>query len=88
MTGSRHAGSPCGSYHRLNVRRRDTRHIVDVSGRLTIAGMTALTFAMTGAVLLVTDDLFGGAVVVVTLVAVALVFSVLWFGLPLRRAAR
>jgi Family of unknown function (DUF6328) len=74
-----------GAYHRLNFSRGDKPHIVQVANRLAISGLVALSFAMTGAVLLVSDWLFDGAVVVVASVAVALLFAVLWFVLPLKR---
>jgi predicted membrane channel-forming protein YqfA (hemolysin III family) len=74
-----------GAYHRLNFARGDKPHIVAVANRLAIVGLIALSFAMTGAVLLVSDWLFDGTVVVVATGAVALMFAVLWFGLPLRR---
>ena len=73
------------AYHRLNFARGDKPHIVQVASRLTIAGVAALALAMTGAVLLVTDYLFSTATAIVTVAIVGLVFSVLWFGLPLRR---
>jgi O-antigen/teichoic acid export membrane protein len=73
------------AYHRLNFRRHDKEHIVDMAARLTIAGLAALSVAMSGAVLLVTDWLFDGAIVAITIVLVALMFSVLWFVLPLLR---
>jgi hypothetical protein len=73
------------AYHRLNFRRRDKEHIVEVAARLTIAGLGSLALAMTGAVLLVMDWLLDGAVVLVIVVVVALLFGVLWFVLPLLR---
>jgi Family of unknown function (DUF6328) len=73
------------AYHRLNFRRSDKTHIVDVSSRLTISGLGMLALAMVGAVMLVTDVLFGTTTVIVTTVAVALVFTVFWFAAPLAR---
>jgi hypothetical protein len=74
-----------GAYHRLNFSRGDKPHIVEVANRFAIAGLVALSFAMTGAVLLVSDWLFDGAVVVVGTAFVALLFALLWFAVPLRR---
>ena len=75
------------AYHRLNFRRRDKEHIVEIASKFTIGGLVALAFAMTGAVLLVMDWLLDGAVVAIIVALVALMFAVLWFGLPLRRRA-
>ena len=73
------------AYHRLNFRQGDKAHIVQVSSSLTIAGLVALSLAMSGAVLLVMDWLLDGAIVAITVGAVALGFAVLWFAVPLRR---
>ena len=73
------------AYHRLNFRQGDKEHIVEMASILTVAGLVALSLAMTGAVLLIMDWLFDGAIVVATFGIVALMFAVLWFGLPLRR---
>jgi hypothetical protein len=73
------------AYHRLNFRRRDKHHIVEVSSRLTIAGLGALALAMIGAVLLVTDVLFGTTMVIVTVTGISIVFVVLWFAAPVAR---
>lgn len=72
-------------YHRLNFRMRDKRHIVDVASRWAIAGVACLALAMTGAVMLVTDFLFGSATVAVTTAATLLMFALLWFAIPLAR---
>jgi Family of unknown function (DUF6328) len=69
-------------YHRLNFRRRDKEHIVEVAGVLTIVGLAVLALAMLGAVVLVTDWLFGTATTIVTGGIVALVFALFWFVLP------
>jgi predicted membrane channel-forming protein YqfA (hemolysin III family) len=73
------------AYHRLNFRQGDKEHIVNVASGLTIAGLVALSFAMSGAVLLVMDWLLDGAVVVIIFAVVALGFALLWFAVPLRR---
>jgi hypothetical protein len=73
------------AYHRLNFRRRDKEHIVAMAGRFTIMGLIALALAMTGAVVLVTDVIFESGTVWVTGLAVAALFVVLWFVLPLLR---
>ena len=76
------------AYHRLNFRRRDKRHIVETASRFAIVGLIALALAMLGAVITVTDFLFGVGTVLVTGGAVLLLFATLWFLLPLLRRRR
>ena len=73
------------AYHRLNFRRGDKRHIVEVASRFTILGLVALFVAMLGAVVLITDFLFGAETMAVTALGVFAVFTTLWFVLPLLR---
>ena len=73
------------AYHRLNFRQHDKQHIVEVASRFATAGLAALGFAMSGAVLLVTGVVFGDVTTGVTSAAVASAFVGLWFVLPLRR---
>ena len=76
------------SYHRLNFAQGDKPHIVRVASRLTVAGLALLALAMSGAVLLVTDFLFGSTTVAITTAAVVAMFALLWFALPLLRRAQ
>jgi hypothetical protein len=76
------------AYHRLNFRRSDKEHIVEVSSRLTLCGITALGVAMVGAVVLVTDFLFGLTTVVVATALVAGLFLTLWVVMPVLRRRR
>ncbi len=74
------------AYHRLRFHQRDREHIVEVSNRFAIAGIVALSLAMTGAVLLVTDFLYSSVVLIVLVAGgTGLVFAVSWYALPLRR---
>lgn len=73
------------AYHRLVFRERDKPHLIKLSSRFALAGLIALAVAMNGAVLLVTDLLFQATTVAVTIVMTAMLFSVLWFGIGLRR---
>jgi hypothetical protein len=74
--------------HRIRFRQDDKSYIVFTANRLTIAGLTFLALAMTGAILLVSDYLFSTttAVIATAVVAGALLWA--WFGSPLVRAAR
>ena len=71
--------------HRLEFQHGDKEHLVAVSNRLTIAGLTLVAFAMTGVVALLTDFVFGTATMIVATTALALAFVLLWYLLPLRR---
>jgi hypothetical protein len=73
------------AYHRLNFRRQKKKELVLVSNRLAIAGMIFLALAMSGAVMLITDVLFGTAATVAFTLAVAAMFAIFWGALPLRR---
>jgi hypothetical protein len=71
--------------HRIEFRRQDKAHIVMVGNQLAIVGLTFLAVAMTGAILLVTDVLFGGTASAISTGVVALAFAVLWYAIPLER---
>src|SRR6201991_4896818 len=77
------------AYHRLTFRYQQKHRLVFVSNRLAIPGLGVLALAMTCAILLVTNVLWGTvATTVVTTVAVLTMFGVLWVALPLRRRLR
>lgn len=72
------------AYHRMTFRFQRKRELVFVGNRMTIAGLGFLALAMTGAVVLITDFLFGTAATIGFGVAVATMFVLLWGVLPLR----
>ena len=74
--------------HRLRFHQDDRTYIIESANRLMIAGLVFLAIAIVGAVLLVTDFLFGGVGVIVWPGLVALVVVVLWFARPLLRTRR
>jgi Family of unknown function (DUF6328) len=73
------------AYHRMTFHLQQKRHLVFLANRFTIAGLGFLALAMTGAIMLITDVLFGGIATVVTSVAAAAMFAMLWYVLPLQR---
>jgi membrane-bound acyltransferase YfiQ involved in biofilm formation len=73
------------AYHRLMFRERDKPRLIALSSTFAVAGLAALATAMNGAVLLVTDVLFDGATVLVTVIATAALFAGLWFALGVAR---
>ena len=72
-------------HHRIAFRTQDKEYIVVRGNRLALAGTVLLALAMTGAIMLVTDVLFGTVAVVVATGLVALLFLVLWYAFPVRR---
>ncbi|MDQ3739173.1 MAG: DUF6328 family protein [Actinomycetota bacterium] len=74
-----------GMNHRLEFRHGDKEHLVELSNRLTIIGMSLLAVAMLGAFVLVTDLVFGGPIVAVGGVVLTTTFVTLWYLTPLRR---
>lgn len=76
------------AYHRLNFRQQRKDELVLISNRLAIAGLTFLALAMTGAIVLITDVLFGTTATVVFGVAALAMFIALWGLLPLRRSIK
>jgi Family of unknown function (DUF6328) len=75
------------AYHRLMFRERDKPRLIAISSKLAVGGLVALAVAMNGAVLLVTDVLFDGTTVIVTVVLTSALFGGLWFGLGAARRA-
>src|ERR1700742_49186 len=74
------------AYHRLTFRYQQKHRLVFISNRLAIAGLAVLALAMTCAIMLVTNVLFGTvATTVVTTTLVLTMFFVLWAVLPLKR---
>jgi len=75
-------------FHRLTFRLHQKRALVSIANRLTIAGLGFVALAMTGVILLISDVLFGTALVVVATLLTALLFALLWGVLPLRHRRR
>ena len=71
--------------HRLRFHQGDRAFVIETSNRLLIAGLVFLAASIIGAVLLITDFLFGGAAVWVYPPLLALMLVVLWFVRPLLR---
>jgi Family of unknown function (DUF6328) len=73
------------AYHRLTFRMQQKDHLVFLANRFAIAGLGALALAMTGAIVLITDVLYGPVATAVTGGLAFLTFVMFWYGLPLRR---
>lgn len=70
--------------HRIEFRQGLKYDVVQTGNLLTIAGLTVLAVAMTGAIALVTHYLFGQTTAIVTSAVAILAFVCVWFALPLR----
>jgi hypothetical protein len=73
------------AHHRIEFREQDKERIVMGGNRLAIAGLGLLATAMTGAITLVTDFLYGSTTTAVAAVLVALLFATVWYAVPIRR---
>jgi hypothetical protein len=73
------------AYHRMTFRQQQKDHLIFLANRLAIAGLGCLALAMTGAIMLITDVLFGTTATIITSAAAILVFALLWYALPLKR---
>jgi hypothetical protein len=75
-------------HHRLLFRLQEKEHIVLIANRLSLIGLTLLAVAVTGVVLLVTDFVLGDLAAIVVTCAIAVLFAVVWYTIPLRYGAR
>lgn len=73
------------AYHRITFRMQQKDHLVFLANRFAIAGLGTLALAMTGAIVLITDVLYGPTATAVTGALAFLTFAVFWHLLPLRR---
>jgi hypothetical protein len=73
------------AYHRILFRLGDKEHLVVVANRFTLAGLAFVGLSMLGSLLLVTDLMFDGAGVVVTIALAAVICVACWCVLPALR---
>jgi hypothetical protein len=71
--------------HRLLFHQGERPWLIEHANRMLIFGLVFLGLALIGAVLLVTDYLFGGAIVIIAPALTGLVLAGLWFARPLVR---
>jgi hypothetical protein len=76
------------AFHRLRFEDGDKAFLVAAGSRMTVGGLFFLAVAMTGAVLLVSDVLFDGTVVTITVAVAGLLYAGLWFGPGMARDVR
>jgi len=73
------------AYHRIHFRQRSKEELLFTSNRLAIAGLMFLAAAMVGAVVLITDVLYGTVPTVCFGLAAVALFGWFWGALPLMR---
>jgi Family of unknown function (DUF6328) len=76
------------AYHRMTFRMQQKDDLVFLANKLAIAGLSFLALAMTGAITLITDVLFGPVATAITSVLSLTMFAVFWAALPLARRGR
>jgi hypothetical protein len=76
------------AFHRIEWRQRDKEWLLQTANMLSIAGTVFLALGMTTAVMLVTDFMFKGTMVVVVTTLLTATFAWFWYGWPLTRRFR
>lgn len=71
--------------HRMLFHQGERPWLIEHANRMLIGGLAFLGLALSGALLLVTDYLFGAPLSLIVPPVLALVLAVLWFGRPLTR---
>ena len=71
--------------HRISFRRQDKEFLVVAANRQALVGLTLLAIAMTCAIVLVTDYIFGPVTTILAGVFVSGSFGALWYAVPIRR---
>ncbi len=75
------------AFHRIQFREGDKEWLVRISNRLAVAGLFFLACSVCCVVYLISDFVFGGIITLVSTVGSVVLFSLLWFVLPLARKA-
>ena len=76
------------AFHRIQFREGDKEWIVRFSNRLAVAGLFFLACAVCCVLYVISDFVFGGIITLLSTVGGVVLFSLLWFVLPLLRKAR
>jgi Family of unknown function (DUF6328) len=71
--------------HRILFRQQDKERLLLRSNKQAIVGLAFLSLAMIGAAALITDVIFNSLAATLTASGLAIVFAILWFGIPVYR---
>jgi uncharacterized membrane protein len=74
--------------HRILFRHDQKPYLVQAGTVLTIAGMTALAIAMTLAIVLVADFLYGYWAASIVAASAVIAIATIWYALPIHRRRR
>lgn len=70
------------AYHRIVFRRHQKHDLLRAANVMALAGLVAVAFAISGAVLLVVSVVYDGLVAALVAAVVAGIYAVLWFVVP------
>jgi membrane-associated HD superfamily phosphohydrolase len=73
------------AYHRMTFRMQQKHHLIFLANKLAITGLGCLALAMTGAIMLITDVLYGSLATAIAGVIAISTYALLWYALPLER---
>ncbi len=76
------------AFHRILFRERDKEWMIVTSNRLTLAGTVFLATAMTCALFLVAEVIYGSSLAAILAAGLGLAFLLVWYVIPLVRRAR
>ncbi|MDQ3216263.1 MAG: DUF6328 family protein [Actinomycetota bacterium] len=76
------------AFHRIQFREGDKEWLVRFSNHLAVAGLFFLACALCCVLYVISDFVFGGTITLVSTLGSVVLFSLLWFVLPLLRRAR
>lgn len=76
------------SFHRIQWRQKDKERLLVISNGLSIAGLAFLAISMTAVVFTITDFVIGGQFAIWSTAATGLLFTLLWFMIPLYRRSK
>ncbi len=76
------------AYHRLTFHLQQKQQMIRLANRFAITGLGFLALAMSGAITLITNFLFGTVVTAITTTAAISMFATLWYLLSLQQRAR
>lgn len=71
------------AFHRVTFRHQQKERLLRIANRASIAGLACLALAIIGAIVLITDFLYGTTGTVIAGAVAALAFLMLWFLIPL-----
>ena len=76
------------AFHRIQFREGDKEWILRISNRLAVAGLFFLACAVCCVLYVISDFVFGGLITLVSTLGSVVLFSLLWFVIPLLRRTR